>query len=186
MSAQGSRRFPGRAFLRAYLRVGILISLIVVAVGLSTLLSATLSAIFGYGFSYYPGASPDPRTLDWVNGTTTTLVGLIFLGVHIWGSRAAEAREERANSELSRLTAAAGAIVFGLVAIIGLVTGISAALTQIFVRGSQNQPGPPLAAGIIFGAGWAWFVAGVFQHLRRDQPPPPGEEATSPAEAPAT
>ena len=190
---------PLRLLFRVYLYLISLISMIILVSGAASLGEAGLAVVLGKDFSYTPKhivdfprpvrseavleAPPEPedeeRGLDRVfkegllNGISLTIVGALSLGLHTWGRRRLETKEER-RGMLYRGYLILLLVIFGMIALFTLPSAIFGTLgyyildtTDGFSRGAH--PGGSLATAIISLPVWAYYLNLTVRLLRRQE-----------------
>jgi hypothetical protein len=190
-------RFSYRGALRVYFYVVILISVGLGGLGgVSTLLKVGFGEMVGREFSYgnvyeehrddqqrainenYPADTGDetrslPEKVELemkgslINGVSLAVIGMFLLLVHLLGRWWVERGDERSDS-LRRLYLMAGLVIFALVTIVSLATGIPESLRYALldVNPGDESPGEPLSIAIVALPVWICYLVATLKNIR--------------------
>ena len=191
---------PLRLLLRVYLY---LLSIIGVALLVAGLVQAGLGAAVNEEFSYRAEGGtasrsllsaaglgiPQPeqsgvereealeRALDEgiLRGISVTLVGVVVLGLHVWGRRRLERENERSGT-LNRVYLVLLLVILSVVAVTTLPSAIFDTLRYSILDSNTAEvtPGGRLAIAMVTVPVWAYYLYATLRALRR-------EETTAPA-----
>lgn len=109
---------------------------------------------------------------DLYNGLSMLVVGVLFLGVHVFGWRKLESDAERSESVLHKGYIILQLVAFSIITLITLPLGVSQALR--FALGQSKPeynivPGEPLSIAIWATPIWLFFVWLTIRTLRRQE-----------------
>lgn len=193
-----SIRFSYRTALRVYFYIVILISVGIGGLGgLSTLLNVGFGEVVGREFSYGnvyeehrysqerergnddPSQAGDaPPSLSeqvelemkgsLINGVSLAAIGLFLLLTHLLSRWWMETESERSDS-LRKLYLIAGLVVFAIVTIVSLATGIPETLRYALldVIPGEESPGEPLSIAIIAVPVWIYYLVATLRNVHR-------------------
>lgn len=189
---------PLRLLLRIYLYLVVVASLLVMVSGLADLVRAGLGAGLGLEFSYRPAyVAPAPipvpdergkqepsqeemeqqrreglsRSLreGLVRGISFALVGGLIWSVHSLGRRRLETPAE-AGDLLNRLYLIALLVVFSILTLVSLPTGLFEALRYYLLEQGESRsttPGSPLSTAIVALPFWTYYLNSTVRSMRR-------------------
>ena len=189
--------FSYRGALRVYFYVVILISVGLGGLGgVSTLLKVGFGEMVGREFSYgnvyeehrddqqrekeedyRPDTEDETRSLpekvelemkgSLINGVSLAVIGLFLLVVHFLGRWWVERGDERSDL-LRRLYLMAGLVIFAIVTIVSLATGIPEALRYALldVNPGDESPGEPLSIAIVALPVWICYLVATLRNIR--------------------
>ena len=189
--------FSYRGALRVYFYVVILISVGLGGLGgVSTLLKVGFGEIvdreFSYGNvyeehrydqqrekeeDYRPDTGDETRSLpekvelemkgSLINGVSLTVIGLFLLVVHFLGRWWVERGDERSDL-LRRLYLMAGLVIFAIVTIVSLATGIPETLRYVLldINPGEESPGEALSIAIVALPVWICYLVATLRNIR--------------------
>ena len=192
-----SIRFSYRAALRIYFYVVILISIGLGGLGgVSTLLKVGFGEIVDREFSYgnvyeehrydqqreknedYPADTGDetrslPEKVELemkgslINGVSLAVIGMFLLLVHFLGRWWLERGDERSDL-LRRLYLMAGLVIFAIVTIVSLATGIPETLRYVLldINPGEESPGEALSIAIVALPVWICYLVATLRNIR--------------------
>jgi len=192
-----SIRFSYRTALRVYFYIVILISVGIGGLGgLSTLLNVGFGEVVGREFSYgnvyekhrdsqdrergnnnpsHTGnehhSLPEKVELEikgrLINGVSLAAIGLFLLLTHLLSRWWIETDSERSDS-LRKLYLIAGLVVFAIVTIVSLATGIPETLRYCLldIMPGEESPGEPLSIAIIALPAWIYYLVATLRNVR--------------------
>ncbi|MBI2322570.1 MAG: hypothetical protein HYU88_10930 [Chloroflexi bacterium] len=109
---------------------------------------------------------------DLIQGGTMALVGAILWPLHAWGRRRIVLADSAWARFFARLHLIVLLLLFSLVGIISLPTGIYQALRFFLVPADEfaarQPPGESVAAAIVFVPLWAFYLAAALRQMRRE------------------
>ena len=113
-----------------------------------------------------------------LDGLSSTLVGAVILGLHVWGRRRLEEEDERAGM-LNRVYLFLLLAIFGIIALITLPLAINDTLRYYIIDSAEEfsrvRPGGRLAAALVTVPVWAFYLLATLRALRRQE-----DKATAP------
>lgn len=129
----------------------------------------------------YPKSAADfePRTLEEeieftqkstiINGVTITLIGVLLLIVHIFGRRRVETVEEKSDAH-RRLYLVIGLVIFAIVTVVTLATGLPEALRYAIleVNPGEESPGGALSVAIVALPIWLYYLVVTLKTIRNN------------------
>ena len=129
----------------------------------------------------YPKSAADfePRTLEEeieftqkstiINGVTITLIGVLLLIVHIFGRRRVETGEEKSDAH-RRLYLVIGLVIFAIVTVVTLATGLPEALRYAIldVNPGEESPGGALSVAIVALPVWLYYLVVTLKTIRNN------------------
>ena len=189
--------FSYRGALRVYFYVVILISVGLGGLGgVSTLLKVGFGEMVGREFSYgnvyeehrddqqreknedHPADTEDePRSLpekvelemkgSLINGVSLAVIGMFLLLVHFLGRWWLERGYERSDL-LRRLYLMAGLVIFAIVTIVSLATGIPETLRYVLldINPGEESPGEALSIAIVALPVWICYLVATLRNIR--------------------
>ncbi len=189
--------FSYRGALRVYFYVVILISVGLGGLGgVSTLLKVGFGEMVGREFSYgnvyeehrdeqqratnedYPADTGDetrslPEKVELemkgslINGVSLAVIGLFLLVVHFLGRWWVERGDERSDL-LRRLYLMAGLVIFAIVTIVSLATGIPETLRYALldINPGEESPGEALSIAIVALPVWICYLVATLRNIR--------------------
>jgi len=192
-----SIRFSYRGALRVYFYVVILISVGLGGLGgVSTLLKVGFGEMVGREFSYgnvyeehrddqqreknedHPADTEDetrslPEKVELemkgslINGVSLAVIGMFLLLVHFLGRWWLERGDERSDL-LRRLYLMAGLVIFAIVTIVSLATGIPETLRYILldINPGEESPGEALSIAIVALPVWICYLVATLRNIR--------------------
>ena len=192
-----SIRFSYRAALRIYFYVVILISIGLGGLGgVSTLLKVGFGEIVDREFSYgnvyeehrddqqreknedHPADTEDetrslPEKVELemkgslINGVSLAVIGMFLLLVHFLGRWWLERGDERSDL-LTRLYLMAGLVIFAIVTIVSLATGIPETLRYVLldINPGEESPGEALSIAIVALPVWICYLVATLRNIR--------------------
>lgn len=107
---------------------------------------------------------------DLYNGVSMLVVGLLFLGVHVYGWRKLETEPDRAKAILHKGYIILQLAVFSIITLIALPLGISQTMRYALGQSNSEQiivPGEPLSIALWSTPIWLYFIWLTIQTLRR-------------------
>ena len=194
---------PLRLLLRVYLYLLSIIGVALLVAGLAGLVQAGLGAAVNEEFSYRAEGGtasrsllsaaglgiPQPeqsgvereealeRALDEgiLRGISVTLVGVVVLGLHVWGRWRLERENERSGT-LNRVYLVLLLVILSVVAVTTLPSAIFDTLRYSILDSNTAEvtPGGRLAIAMVTVPVWAYYLYATLRALRR-------EETTAPA-----
>jgi hypothetical protein len=189
--------FSYRGALRVYFYVVILISVGLCGLGgVSTLLKVGFGEMVGREFSYgnvyeehrddqqremnedyHADTGDEARSLpekvelemkgSLINGVSLAVIGMFLLLVHFLGRWWVERGDERSDL-LRRLYLMAGLLIFAIVTIVSLATGIPEALRYALldINPGDESPGEPLSIAIVALPVWICYLVATLRNIR--------------------
>tara|TARA_B100000809_G_scaffold135754_1_gene133343 strand:+ start:295 stop:990 length:696 start_codon:yes stop_codon:yes gene_type:complete len=189
--------FSYRGALRVYFYVVILISVGLGGLGgVSTLLKVGFGEMVGREFSYgnvyeehrddqqreknedYPTDTEDetrslPEKVELemkgslINGVSLAVIGMFLLLVHFLGRWWLERGDERSDL-LRRLYLMAGLVIFAIVTIVSLATGIPETLRYVLldINPGEESPGEALSIAIVALPVWICYLVATLRNIR--------------------
>jgi len=129
----------------------------------------------------YPksAAEFEPRTLEekieftqkstLINGVTITVIGVLLLIVHIFGRRRVETVEEKSDSH-RRLYLVIGLVIFAIVTVVTLATGLPEALRYAIleVNPGEESPGEALSVAMVALPVWLYYLVVTLKTIRNN------------------
>lgn len=102
-----------------------------------------------------------------INGISVTLIGLLILGVHLYGRRWVESKEDSSDS-LRKLYFIAGLAIFAVASITSLASAIPEALRYVLLDVSEGEesPGMALSVSLVSLPIWAYFLVSTIRTMR--------------------
>ena len=102
-----------------------------------------------------------------INGVSLAVIGMFLLLVHFWGRWWVETGDERSDL-LRRLYLMAGLVIFAIVTIVSLATGIPEALRYALldVNPGDESPGEPLSIAIVALPVWICYLVATLRNIR--------------------
>ena len=186
-----------RIVLRVYFYIVITIGIVIISLGgVASLVNAGFGQIIDPQFSYgdvyrdhrydlerienneqINGSSETLQSLNEkldieeksniINGISVTLIGLLILGVHLYGRRWVESKEESFDS-LRKLYFIAGLAIFAVASITSLASAIPEALRYVLLEVSEGEesPGMALSVSLVSLPIWAYFLISTIRTMR--------------------